>query len=138
MRDFPSGYCKNIWRYYERDGGYGHIGAYLTELDLSGFDPKEPPPKTAAFWDTVNINAAPEDTELADVIEAMGKLDPATGETVKPAVLTMTELVAKAKGSTLDWLMERKNFRALKHRLGRCGYVSVKNPQARRRALADQ
>ena len=27
-----------------------------TELDISAFDPKAPPPKTAAFWDIVNVN----------------------------------------------------------------------------------
>jgi hypothetical protein len=30
------------------------------QLDLSGFDPKAPPPKTAAFWDIVNSNRTPE------------------------------------------------------------------------------
>ena len=40
-----------------------------TELDLSSFDPKAPPPKTAAFWDIVNVNSAPEDADLADVLE---------------------------------------------------------------------
>ena len=27
----------------------GHVAAYLANLDLSGFDPKAPPPKTEAF-----------------------------------------------------------------------------------------
>ena len=117
MRDFPPGYWKKIWRWYESEGGYGHVAAYLTELDLSDFDPKAPPPKTAAFWDIVNINSAPEDTELTDVIDKMGN----------PDALTLSQVMANA-GPAADWLMEKKNFRALKHRLGRCKYVSVKNP----------
>jgi hypothetical protein len=51
------------------------------------------------------------------VIEKMGN----------PAALTLSQVIANA-GPAADWLMEKKNFRALKHRLGRCKYVSVKNP----------
>ena len=29
-------------------GGFEHVAAYLGELDISGFDPKAPPPKTPA------------------------------------------------------------------------------------------
>ena len=36
---------------------------------ISAFDPKAPPPKTAAFWDIVDANRAPEDAELADVLD---------------------------------------------------------------------
>ena len=117
MLDYTTDYWDKLWKWYAR-GGYGHVAAYLHEFDLSGFDPKTPPPKTAAFHDIVNLNAAPEDDELVDVIEAMGR----------PDALTLKQLVAAAKGPVLDWLMERRNFRALKHRLGHCGYVSVKNP----------
>jgi len=118
MKDYPAAYWKKIWTWYRKENGYEHVAAYLTELDLSKFDPKEPPPKTPAFWDMVNINTAPEDNELADVIETMGN----------PDALTMTQVIAKASGAIVDWLLERKHFRALKHRLGRCKYVSVKNP----------
>ena len=40
---------------------HGHVAAYLRELDISGFDPKAPPPKTAAFWDIASASRAPED-----------------------------------------------------------------------------
>jgi hypothetical protein len=47
-KDFVDNYWKTIWGWYAK-GGNRHVAAYLAELDLSGFDPKAPPPKTAAF-----------------------------------------------------------------------------------------
>ena len=54
----------------------------LHELDLSDFDPKAPPPKTPAFWDIVDANRAPEDAELADVLDKLGNPDADHARTV--------------------------------------------------------
>jgi Family of unknown function (DUF5906) len=113
--DFAQDYWNQIWGWYE-SGGFRHVAAYLAELDISGFDPKAPPPKTPAFWDIVNASTSPEDAELADVIDALGN----------PNVLTIKHLIAAATGAIADWLMDRKNRRAIPHRLERCGYVSVR------------
>jgi hypothetical protein len=37
-------------------------------------------------------------------------------------------LIEKANPEMADWLLERRNRRALPHRLERCGYTSVRNP----------
>jgi hypothetical protein len=119
--DFDDGYWNKMWRWYET-GGFGHVAAYLAQLDLSGFDPKAPPPKTAAFWAIVDANAAPEDAELADVIDKLGNPDAAT-----------LDMITKAAGSGSDfgmWLHDRKNRRAIPHRLDRCGYAPMRNPAA--------
>jgi hypothetical protein len=115
--DFTAAYWYDLWRWYG-DGGFGHVAAYLSELDLIGFDPKAPPPKTPAFWDIVNINAAPEDSELADLIDKLKS----------PDALTVAQLIAAATGEVVEWLMDRRNRRTIPHRLERCGYVSVRNP----------
>jgi Family of unknown function (DUF5906) len=65
--DFAQDYWTRLWSWYDR-GGDRHVAAYLAELDISKFDPKAPPPKTAAFWDIVDASRAPEDAELADVL----------------------------------------------------------------------
>ena len=70
MGDFEKGYWDKLWRGYE-NGGFGHVAAYLAQRDLSNFDPKAPPPKTEAFWAIVDANRAPEDAELADVIDRL-------------------------------------------------------------------
>jgi hypothetical protein len=119
--DFTPAYWNQLWGWYYTDGGFEHVTAYLNELDISGFDPKAPPPKTPAFWDIVSASTAPEDAELADVIDKLGN----------PDTLTFKQLIITAMGGIADWLMERKNRRALPHRLERCGYVSVRNPDAK-------
>jgi hypothetical protein len=118
--DFASDYWKAIWGWYEH-GGFGHVAAYLAELDISSFDPKAPPPKTAAFWDIVDANRAPEDAELADVLDQLGN----------PAAVTLSELSTKAGVTSIgDWLKDRKNRRAIPHRLEKCGYIPVRNDAA--------
>ena len=114
---FTSIYWNELWNWYYT-GGFEHVAAYLAALDISAFDPKAPPPKTPAFWDIVSANTAPEDAELMDVIDKLGN----------PDALTVKRLIAAATGDIADWLMERRNRRALPHRLEHCGYASVKNP----------
>jgi hypothetical protein len=115
--DFDAGYWSTLWHWYVAEG-FGHVAAYLGELDLSGFDVKAPPPKTPAFWNIVNASQAPEDAELADVLDALGNSN----------AITRTQLITKASGGIAEWLMERKNWRTLPHRLERRGYVAVRNP----------
>jgi hypothetical protein len=115
--EFAAGYWKGLWGWYE-NSGFGHVAAYLGELDLSGFDAKAPPLKTPAFWDIVNAGRAPEDAELADVLDALDSSN----------ITTLSQLIAKASGGAAEWLLDRKNRRVLPHRLERCGYVAVRNP----------
>jgi hypothetical protein len=48
--DFSDAYWDSLWEWYDR-GGSNHVAAYLAGIDLSGFNPKAPPPKTQAFWE---------------------------------------------------------------------------------------
>ena len=82
---------------------------------------KAPPAKTATFWDIVAANNAPEDAELADVLDTLGN----------PDAVTLEQLIEQAVGRDVaDWLLDRKNRRAIPHRMERCGYVPVRNPDA--------
>jgi hypothetical protein len=116
--DFTPDYWNRIWHWYEREDGLAHVAAYLLQHNLSRFDPKAPPPQTAAFWDIVAANIAPEDQELADVIAALDDSD----------AFILPDLIAS--GTTIEWLLERKYRRALPHRLERCGYVPWRNLNA--------
>src|SRR5262249_271011 len=121
--DFPKDYFDNLYRWYEREGGYGHVAAYLATLDISTFNPKAPPTKTAAFWAIVDANRAPEDAELADVVDRLGK----------PNAVTLFQLMAVSKNGLAEiylWLKDRKNRRAIPHRMEKCGYVPVRNDAA--------
>lgn len=117
--NFPTGYWTRIWRWYV-DGGHRHVAAYLAELDLSDFDAKAPPAKTAAFWDIVDANRAPEDAELADVLDAL----------LNPDAVTLSKIQNTATGDFEEWLRDRKNRRVIPHRMERCNYVPVRNDDA--------
>jgi hypothetical protein len=112
---FASDYWRNLWAWYA-DGGLGHVAAYLAEFDLTGFDPKAPPAKTAAFYDIVDANRAPEEAELSDIFDRLNN----------PDAVTLDCIAKAATGEIGGWLRDRKNRRAIPHRLEKCGYVAVR------------
>jgi hypothetical protein len=115
--DFSKDYFKDMWEWFD-NGGAGHVAAYLNEFDLSDFNPKEPPPKTEAWWAIVNAHHAPEAAELADTIDKLGN----------PKALTLDDLVSQSP--SLDWLYDPKSRRVVPHRLEECGYLRVSNPNS--------
>ena len=93
--------------------------AYLSEYDLSKFDPKAPPKKTEAFWQIVGVGAAPEEAELADILDTLGakeKALDADGKPCGPVVTTLAKVLGKAEGDLYEWLKDRKNRRVIPHR----------------------
>jgi hypothetical protein len=118
--DFASDYWNSLWGWYAR-GGIWHVVAYLAEVDIASFDPKAPPPKTQAFWDIVDAHRAPEDAELADVLDKMGN----------PDATTLSDIAAAAQSPFSMWITDRKNRRIIPHRLEKCGYCPVHNPDAK-------
>lgn len=118
-RDFVDGYWNDLWGWYAK-GGDRHVAAYLAELNIKSFDPKAPPPKTAAFWDIVDANRSPEDAELADVLDNMKN----------PNTTTLLRIAGVAHGEFETWIKDRKNRRVIPHRLEKCGYVPVRNETA--------
>jgi hypothetical protein len=117
--DFKDGYWNALWRWYE-DGGRAHVAAYLANLDIRDFDPKAPPPKTAAWWDIVQSSQAPEDAELADALDKLGN----------PVVVTVADVVSKATPQLDEFLRDRRNSRQIAHRFEACGYTPLRNPRA--------
>jgi len=123
--EFSEQYFINLYRWLDA-GGDRHVAAYLASLDLSGFNPKAPPPQTQAFWDMVSANRVPEDAELADQLDLLGN----------PDVVTIARIInntRNAYGSYSDfggWLRDRRNRRKIPHRMENCGYVVVPNPEA--------
>ncbi len=109
--DFPDDYWNKFWDWY-RKGGLDAGGHYLAEFDLTGFDPKAPPPLTDAFLNIVNASITPEDADMAD---ALDRLD-------RPDVVTIHQIRQASDASFMEWLNERKNARQASHRLDTCGY----------------
>ncbi len=125
--NFSPSLLERLWNWYD-EGGIGHVAAYLATLDISDFDAKAPPPKTEAFWDIVDANRAPEDAELADVLDRLGN----------PAATTLDRLAGSASEDFKEWLNDRRNRRVIPHRLEAVGYVRARNPDAERRALENR
>jgi len=119
---FKEDYWKEIWSWYDA-GGDSHVAAYLVEFNLSNFNPKAPPPQTAAFWTIVDANRAPEEGELQDVFDKIGNPDAVTVNQIKKASGTDHLDIA-------SWLSDRKNRRSIPHRLDAAGYVPVRNDAA--------
>ena len=117
---FEPGYWNALYQWYA-GVGTRNVAAYLAALDLGGFDPKAPPPKTAAFWDIVDANRAPEDAELADALEARKN----------PEAVTLADIRVSASDSFLEWLDDRRNRRQIPHRLEAVGYVPARNQAAK-------
>jgi len=117
--DFSKEYWNDLWGWYE-NSGFEHATAYLDTLDLSGFDAKAPPPKTAAFWAIVDTNRAPEEPELTDALDRLGN----------PDAVTLIKIQNVAPDDFAEWLRDRKNRRIVPHRFEKCGYVPARNPDA--------
>jgi hypothetical protein len=120
LEDFSDDYFSKLWSWYF-DGGFGHVVAYLAELEISAFDYKAPPPKTPAFWDVVNAHRSGEEAELQDVLDLLGH----------PMVVTLTQISDRARGDLAEWLDERKNRTIIPALFERCGYSRVHNQNAK-------
>jgi hypothetical protein len=118
--DFAESYWIDLHHWY-LNGGNQHVAAFLMKKDISDFDPKAPPQKTATFWDIAQANRAPEDAELADLLDDLDS----------PAATTLASLITHATGDALSWLSDRKNRRVIPHRMETCDYLPVRNPFAK-------
>jgi hypothetical protein len=125
---FDKEFWDKKWQWMLHEGGAEHIAAYLMQRDLSAFNPYKPPRATAAFFEAVNVSQPPEDAELADVLDSMEKDE--NGQPCRPTVCTLFSVATSPGGAALEWLLDRRQRRSIPHRLGRCGYIACRNPDA--------
>jgi len=116
-----SAYFDAMWRWYEKEGGFEDVAAYLATLDISCFNPKAPPPKTSAFWAIVDANRPAEEAEIMDALDMLNN----------PPAITFDCLMTGAAGDLAAFLWERKNRKAVSHRIIAAGYEIVRNDTAR-------
>jgi hypothetical protein len=127
---FQHGYWNDLWSYYA-NGGRQHVVAFLLQRDLSNFNAKAPPPKTPAFWAIVDAGRAPEESELADALDRLGTTDLNDSNKIQlPDAVTLLQIQSVVNENFAEWLADRKNRRVIPHRMERCGYVPVRNPDA--------
>ena len=110
-------------------GGFEHVAAYLATRDLTRFNPKAPPPKTAAFHTLVHTNAAPEDDTLADLVELATRTD---SDVLTRTLLFGAAMTAKLPDLTeIETLLMKQHAKRFRHRLVRLGYELVPNPDTK-------
>lgn len=118
-------YFQRLYRWYD-EGGNGHVAAYLSELDLSDFNAKAPPPKTAAFWEIVDANRSSGESEFSDAIDKMA--DDNGGR--PPLAFSTDKLCVNLPEALATWVRDPKNRRIVPAMLEKAGYVRVPNPNA--------
>jgi hypothetical protein len=117
--EFATDYWDAFWNWYEHENGFAHVAALLYQYDLTKFNPKAEPRKTAAFDYMVVASRGATYGELADAIDKLGN----------PPALTINELMAATP--TLEWLRDPDARKAIPHRFAECQYVAVGNPTAK-------
>jgi hypothetical protein len=121
--DFNNAYWSGFWHYYREENGIDDVVAFLRGYDISGFDPKAPPPKTPGFWHMVNAERGDEHGALLGAIEKLNQQRAAASKPID--VVTISDLVAVAPG--LDGLRDMRMRRKVGKQLGACGYIAVDN-----------
>jgi Family of unknown function (DUF5906) len=130
QEEFDESFFPRLHEWYE-NGGLEHVAAYLRGMDLSDFNPKAPPKKTAAWWAIVGSNKAPETGPIADCLEQLGTYVDGVAERVPPDAVTIDMLIDASHTDELaNWLKDHKNRRIIGHRLHEAGYISVPNRDA--------
>ena len=119
-----SEYFEKLYRWFEKEGNR-HVAAYLTNFDLTGFNPKAPPKKTEAFWTIVDANQGAEEGGLADALDRMRSSDKKP-----PDVFTLERLAAVADAPLAVWINDPKNRRIVPKLLEKIAYLRVANPTA--------
>ena len=104
--EFDAAFWKEFWGWY-RNGGIEHAVAWLRQYDLSTFDPKAKPRRTASFDYMVETERGEEYAELMNAIAALDN----------PRALTLARLMEKAPA--LEWLHDKHKRRFIRHRTRR-------------------
>jgi hypothetical protein len=126
QHDFEEDFWIKFWHWYQHESGFEHVAAWLQGRDISKFDAKAPPVKTPAFWAIVGANVSTEDGELADIIDEISVTK--YGEDGKAInAITLLIVTPYAEGDFQNWLLDRKNRRAIPHRFEACGFVPVRS-----------
>jgi hypothetical protein len=116
---FEEGYFDRLWAFYSR-GGIWNVVAWLLAYDLSAFNAKAPPKKTAAFYAMADANMSNDEGDVADMLQEMKH----------PAVVTLECFTAKQSALAV-FFSEPKNGSRIHAIMDRAGYFKVKNPDAK-------
>jgi hypothetical protein len=115
-----------FYRWLEVGGGYGHVAAYLQELDISGVNFRREPIRTDAWRVIVNASLSVAAGELGDVLDMMGWPDVVTVDLVRRVYGIFGNM--DTMESDLNGLFtSTAKAKQLNYRFADNGYVTVGN-----------
>lgn len=124
--DYPDTYFPNLYRWYA-NGGTRNVAAYLRRFDLTGFNPKADPPKTAAFLEMADSNVSNEDSLIADTLDYMARDREKQGKPFE--ALTIADVRLNATTDELrQYLKDTAKRKGIARRLQTCGWTRIANP----------
>ncbi|MGD0332974.1 MAG: DUF5906 domain-containing protein [Xanthobacteraceae bacterium] len=118
--DFEDGYFDRLYAWFDGDGKR-NVTAWLKAYDLRAWNPKRPPPKTAAFWRIVEAHSSQAHGDLDALLDFMGRPECVTIRDLQNALAHYEP----AGGSTIIDLTNKRQHAAM---LEASGYVSVRGP----------
>ena len=79
-------YCAGLWNWYEKENGFAKVAHFLRSRDLSKFNPKAEPRKTAAWHLIVDAGMSRETSELGELLDLLDR----------PKAVTLSMVAIKA------------------------------------------
>jgi hypothetical protein len=129
QKDFAEEYWRDFYWPWLETGGDEHVAAYLMTRDVTKWNPKASPPKTAAWHEIVAAGTEPQDADLADLLDKLGDDYIFSGTPSPPDAVTLDQLKHHDDLTPeLADIFKDKNRRVANHRLEAAGYVPVSNP----------
>ena len=86
-------YHAPLFKWFDEEGGNERVAHYLRNLDLSKFNPKAPPPKTAAWHEIVNARRDPDVGGLERILDSLDN----------PPAVTVAEVARADSKQELNW-----------------------------------
>ena len=83
-------FCAGLWNWYEKENGFAKVAHFLQTRDLSKFNPKAEPRKTAAWYMIVDAGMSRETSELGELLDLLDR----------PKAVTLSMVAKKANEYT--------------------------------------
>lgn len=106
-----------MYAWYETGGGLDAVAYYLRTLDLSGFNPKAAPPRTAWWHQLVSGGQSAEEEKFSDALDKLGR----------PEWTTLTAVAGSGGPDLTNWTQDPRNRRKVERELVKSGYQRLPN-----------
>lgn len=111
-----------LWDWYRNRGGQDYVANYLSTFDLSGWNSKAPPPRTAWWHQLVDGGRFAENDMFTDALIKLGR----------PEWITAASIAGAGDAKLAGWMADPGNRRKVARELEKAGYRKLVNPHDER------